>query len=676
MSPSTLYDRVIAAYDLEDDEPDSTSDGPVCSPVGSPAGSLIDAKTADTSGGVVSPSSQPTQYTPDTNVNSILVPFDPDDQSDDEVVIASAYKREMLAAQKNKGSSGPSPPSKPLSATASPFKPNAAGHSVTAKPLVEISSPKAMGNPDAEYGKVYPGRRIAFCPWRIVENYHTWFVGKQNTVRVEPYFEKNKLLKCQPWDFCYVWHPTESKKSTFVLVVPTNQFQHLLDRLNETLKIQLVIPPGTFGEKFSVIFGQQKTPVPRFLGRAGGTVAFDALVKSIPPPNSADEVFNRPGMEDKAAQMYARKVDKLLYEHGKEADKKKKSEKTRAKRLLHRQASGRQIKRVQRYMGIREKDKNSFRAAVPFNIPDTSDETRAPPFPQEKDVVFVAMDIESYEFNHSAITEIGFGILDTRDLVGVPPGLNCQNWMDLIRGRHLRIREHASMVNRRHVHGSENNFNFGTSEFIPLKDILRVVKSILQPQQAFGETRKVVLVGHDIKSDISLIKNIGFHVTDDMFLDIVDTQDFYQHLRMKAHQASLKFILTDLEIEHTFLHNGGNDAVYTLQAMVRIALKKRQDSIRRHLEKLQPGYAPDPSIIEEGWNSGGEMSDGGPKKPDWDSSYAGHSGLLSSYPSALAKERELKEAKSKTQPTNSNGNSNGNGGLFASATESDDLIEL
>lgn len=126
------------------------------------------------------------------------------------------------------------------------------------------------------------------------------------------------------------------------------------------------------------------------------------------------------------------------------------------------------------------------------------------------------------------------------------------------------------------------------SEFVSLRDVLSVITDVLQPKSD-GEKRLVVLVGHDIQNDINLIKNVGFHVTEDMFLDIVDTQDFYQHLRMSSQQAGLKSVLDDLEIEHVFLHNGGNDAVYTLQAMIRLVIKKRQDSLRRYQESLLPG---------------------------------------------------------------------------------------
>ncbi len=189
-----------------------------------------------------------------------------------------------------------------------------------------------------------------------------------------------------------------------------------------------------------------------------------------------------------------------------------------------------------------------------------------------------------------------------------------------------------------------------------LKDTLSIVRHILQPRLANGTARKVILVGHGVNSDINLVKHIGFVVRDDMFLEIVDTQDIHRHYRMRAQQAGLKAVLDDLEIEHSFLHNGGNDAVYTLQAMLAIVLKKRVDSIRRENERQQkryifstsiscykrqslslrrrilyhrlcgpghteplltkPSYAPDEEVVNQGWLTGGEMSDGGEPEDD------------------------------------------------------------
>ncbi|KJR87862.1 QDE-2-interacting protein [Sporothrix schenckii 1099-18] len=589
---TTLYDRVRAAYDLGENDDDAGG-----------------SKITDLP---VSSSSTPPQlldHLRELKVNSIRVQFDPDDQSDDEVVITSIYKRDNKSAKANgpgNGSTDLAGPKKTLSPEAPAFQP-------ATIPLVDLYSSKGTGSVDARSGDKYPGNRVPFCPWLIARNYHSWFVGKQNGARIGPYFEKEAILKVQAWDFCYVWHPGKGKESKYILLVPTSQFRHFLDRINQTLKIQLTIPPGANGDKFAVVFGQMKTPVPRFLGRAPNLLAFEALTRAVPPLDPADAIFEMPNVKPQAKEMFVRKVEALSYQYGKGPDKKNKSEQVQIKRLRERREWGRQIKRVQRYMGIRGKiDTFSLQSNSARYVMQSLNYLFVPPFAQENDVVFVAMDIESFEFDHSAITEIGFAILDTRNFTGVPPGLGCANWLALIQGRHLRIAEHMSMVNRVHVKGCENSFNFGRSEFISIKDILPVVTRILQPQLRDGSRRNVVLVGHDIKSDISLIKNIGFHMTDGIFLEVVDTQYFHQHLRMKNQQTGLKGVLADLDIDNYFLHNGGNDAVYTLQAMVRIVVEKREASLRRHAERLRPGFIPDASILEEGWDSGGEMTDGSP----------------------------------------------------------------
>lgn len=204
-------------------------------------------------------------------------------------------------------------------------------------------------------GKRYPNKRVPFCPWIIVQNYHSWFVGKQNGARIGPYFEKESLLKWQEWDFCYLWHPAKEKDGTFVLMVPTRQFQNFLDRLNKTLSIQLAIPPGANAEKFAVIFGQMQTPIPRFLGHASNLAAFNRLTKSVPPLDPVDAIFEIPKMKPQAREMFVRKVNGLSHKYDKTADRKNKTEKNRQNRLHDRRAWGQQIKRVQRYLGIREK---------------------------------------------------------------------------------------------------------------------------------------------------------------------------------------------------------------------------------------------------------------------------------------------------------------------------------
>ncbi|OAA58538.1 ku family DNA-binding protein [Niveomyces insectorum RCEF 264] len=679
MAGSTFYDRVCAAYDLNG-EGEAQRDGEAggnnaiyaneretsCLSASVDGGNASSAAgstntTMPSSGPItgfevtaaedsLAPPSAPPPSQPRTNRNAIYVPFDPEDQSDDEVIVTSAYERQNGISQSNKdkkrrrshktaapststalaveGRGGPSSRGgntkndKPLSGAAFAFHPKPADVPATAVlPLVNIPGDQGKPRPGLERGSKYTGNRVKFCPWKMVMHYHKWFVGKTNGERIQPYFETGALLKCQTWDFCYLWNQAKGKTDQHVIVVPTEQFQHFLDRLNQTLRIQLTIPVGVNAERFRVSFGQQGTPLPRFLGHASDANTFEALVKTMPSLDPADNIHQMSRFKPQAQTMYLKKVKGLLCKYDKTDSKKHKADKAQKKRALARRTWGKQAKRIQRYLGLRGKADFASRGVASDSNTKELDLTKPVPFSLEEDVIFVSMDLESYEYNHGAITEIGFGILDTRDVQGVPPGDLCKSWHALIRGRHIRIREHVSMVNRVFVHGYENNFNFGTTEFVSLKDVVSVITAVLQPTLPTGELRKVVLVGHDINSDISLVKNVGFDVHNKEFLEILDTQDLHQHFQMRQQQSSLRGLLNDLEIEHNFLHNGGNDAVYTLQAMVSLIVSKRQASLRRQNERLRADYKPEPVVVEEGWDTGGEMSDGGYAKPSnatWD----------------------------------------------------------
>lgn len=84
----------------------------------------------------------------------------------------------------------------------------------------------------------------------------------------------------------------------------------------------------------------------------------------------------------------------------------------------------------------------------------------------------------------------------------------------------------------------------------------------------------MVLVGHNIQSDIQYLSDIGYqtHQIPGLVGDI-DTQAIYCAWKDKTQSRGLWYILSDLDIKYTHLHNGGNDAVYTLQAMLGIAVK-------------------------------------------------------------------------------------------------------
>jgi hypothetical protein len=61
----------------------------------------------------------------------------------------------------------------------------------------------------------------------------------------------------------------------------------------------------------------------------------------------------------------------------------------------------------------------------------------------------------------NTVTEIGFALLDTRDLRGVSPGENGANWLKLIQARHLRMQEYLHIKNHVYVDGCPDSFLFG-----------------------------------------------------------------------------------------------------------------------------------------------------------------------------------------------------------------------
>lgn len=118
--------------------------------------------------------------------------------------------------------------------------------------------------------------------------------------------------------------------------------------------------------------------------------------------------------------------------------------------------------------------------------------------------------------------------------------------------------------------------------------IERVCTKILSPKEADGTPRKIVIVGHDVKQDISLLFGIDVDIYEMPGLfDIIDNQRLQQHNVKFKDPQSLGNVLDSLGIEYWYLHNAGNDAVYTLQSMLSLVVRRRQKSPSD--EKPKPG---------------------------------------------------------------------------------------
>lgn len=86
--------------------------------------------------------------------------------------------------------------------------------------------------------------------------------------------------------------------------------------------------------------------------------------------------------------------------------------------------------------------------------------------------------------------------------------------------------------------------------------------------------RNLILVGHDVGTDVNYLRKVGF---DPLSLpnlrEVVDTASMYRALTRETNPRKLGSVLETFDIPGWFLHNAGNDAVYTLQAMLGIAIK-------------------------------------------------------------------------------------------------------
>ncbi len=161
-------------------------------------------------------------------------------------------------------------------------------------------------------------------------------------------------------------------------------------------------------------------------------------------------------------------------------------------RFFRQQDWAKNLKRAQRYFGLRPKVtkmplpdpaatwyEQQLRQVEDLRkcgiLLDPLDVNKPLPHLFENDVVFVCIDVEAYERDNRKITEIGVSTLDTLDMVGIAPGEGGENWIPHIRSRHIRIRGREHLENKDFCPGDANSFQFGDSEFVHLKDAAEVV---------------------------------------------------------------------------------------------------------------------------------------------------------------------------------------------------------
>jgi hypothetical protein len=368
-----------------------------------------------------------------------------------------------------------------------------------------------------------------------------------------------------------------------LVLVRESQVQDLFKEINNYLKLNLRITDAQREESFACRFPNHPDCLPRYLGRSRSRKQYENMVNNA-PNNSyrpAGERYEGPPSSDTVEQF--KSMMEELWDVQSNKNKVKKAAKQQ-ERLGRQTSMVDQLKRAQRYLGLRTSEAMS--QMKPSAIVQTINSSLPVPFSFEQSVVFVCVDVESYERAHHKITEIGIATLDTRDLVGIAPGEDGVEWRKKIKARHFRIKENRHLVNSHFVSGNPDGFDFGKSTFVDLKEVSAHVAACFNPP--FGvhvsntsednltnmlrdlnpkEKRNIIFLGHDTLSDIRYLQQLGYDpMKVETIIEAMDTAKIYQAWRREAQPTNLGKILFDFDIIAWKLHNAGNDAMYTVSA--------------------------------------------------------------------------------------------------------------
>ncbi|RMZ17754.1 hypothetical protein D0862_00677 [Hortaea werneckii] len=251
-------------------------------------------------------------------------------------------------------------------------------------------------------------------------------------------------------------------------------------------------------------------------------------------------------------------------------------------------ASSRDLEAVQSMLGLQPNPTSSQGSPTPV-----------------KDPIFVCIDCEAFEHNHSKITEIGVAVLDTRETAHLHPTSDpLQAWFQKIQYAHYRPVEYARLQNKTFIQGCPEQFNFGPTTWVHLADMRRILQNIfadptqldraadftLPPTPTSTTTppgRNIIFVAHGAGNDTAYLRHLSFDLSspssssssssssDASIAQTLDTQTLAGST--KKTPLSLHRLCLCLNLQPVNLHNAGNDAGYTLQALLALAVNEVQN---------------------------------------------------------------------------------------------------
>ncbi|KAF2854938.1 hypothetical protein T440DRAFT_386696 [Plenodomus tracheiphilus IPT5] len=430
--------------------------------------------------------------------------------------------------------------------------------------------------------------RDHFTPIQALAKYPYKFCNQEHSQEIASAFFDQGKFWTREWELYYIWGIEPDAKP--VLLVRESQVQALLGEINVHLKLGLRVTDQQREEGLVVHFPDHPRCLPRYLGRSHSREEYATMVDKMPSHThrGAGEAPH-PQLEPSTLELFRQLMDNL-YDVQKTKNKASKAKKLQD-RLGKQKTMADHFKRAQRYLGLRASLEAESDAVTSLLVVEPAVSV---PFTFDRSVVFVCVDVESFEHAHHKITEVGIATLDTRDLIGLAPGVDGRGWSEKIRARHFRINENRHLINKSFVDGCPDKFKFGESTFVPLKDAAQYVADCfaapfgahpsngagsaytLAPAQVdVSERRNLIFLGHDTPGDIQYLQKLGYDATKvDNIIEALDTAVMYQVWRRESQPTSLTKILHSFDLDGFYAHNAGNDAVFTVQAMLAICVRE------------------------------------------------------------------------------------------------------
>ncbi|KAJ5625841.1 hypothetical protein N7510_002150 [Penicillium lagena] len=424
----------------------------------------------------------------------------------------------------------------------------------------------------------------SFCPVVALSRFpYRYLRGEMSQKVASRFFDGNKFWN-RHWDLYFLYVPPNIYHRP-LLLVPALQAKALLTQINAFYHCQLCFEPRD-QRGLLLSFPNDGTPRPIYLDKSTSRHAKEQLELSIPAqPDNWGEWVNK--CDPEAAKAFEMKVEAAI-----EAIKQKKraTAKKLQKQFEIEQEWRNRLQLTIAHFGLRppiQEAGGEKQYLPPVNV------YRPVPWPFEDEPIFIAIDIEWNERIPEQVTEVGISMLDTLDLKGLPPGDFGTDWIKQIHSRHFRIIEFRHIINKEYCKGCPDRFDFGKSEFIALVELPTMVDACFVPpysasKDRFGAVpeyrkgpRKVILVGHNPVGDLKHLRDAGCAMFTDAanneFFDnrkVYDTAKLFKSLRGETGIRSLKHILHALNILSMNLHNAGNDAHFTLEALIRMVLEE------------------------------------------------------------------------------------------------------